>query len=101
MESCGNVTVGCGDFYIIVWNYRIGVPVGRNLLYFSHAFFCNKIYHNAHDIIGRDPDKGKKNVESGMVVTEDASDVVNGGGIMSDGEAKMVQGTYLYITIRL
>ena len=47
--------------------------------------FCNNIYYNAHDIIGWDPNKGKKNVERGKAVTADASDVGTGGGILLEG----------------
>ena len=60
--------------------------------------FCNKIYDNAHEIISWDPNKGKKNIKMG---TADASDVETGGGSMSEGEVKMVQGTYSTVPRRL
>ena len=60
--------------------------------------FCNKIYDNAHEIISWDPNKGKKNIKMG---TADASDVGTGGGSMSEGEVKMVQGTYSPVPRRL
>ena len=44
--------------------------------------FCNKIYDNAHEIIGWDPNKGEKNEVIVMVVTVDASNVDTVGGIM-------------------
>ena len=63
--------------------------------------FCNKIYDNAHDIIGWDPNKSKNNLERGTAVTADVSDVFTGGGIILEGEANMVQVEYLPIHGRL
>ena len=53
--------------------------------------FCNKIYDNAHEIIGWNPNYYKKNSDMGMEVTVDASDVGTKGGRMSEVEVKMVQ----------
>ena len=61
----------------------------------------NNIYDNVHNIIGWDPNEGKKNVERGTEVTADASDIGTGGGSMSQGEVNMVKGTYLHTPIRL
>ena len=47
--------------------------------------FCNNIYNNDHKIIGWDPNKGKKNVESGTLVTADVSEVDTGVGSMLEG----------------
>ena len=47
--------------------------------------FCSKIYVDVCEIIGWDPNKGKKNVDSGTLVTEDASDVGTGGWSISGG----------------
>ena len=54
--------------------------------------FCNNIYNNDNEIIGWDTKEGKKNVERVTTVKEDASDVGTGGGIMTEGNVKMVQG---------
>ena len=59
--------------------------------------FCNKIYDNAHNISGWDPNKGKKNVERGTAMMENSIDFGTGGGIVSEGELTMVQGMYLPI----
>ena len=45
--------------------------------------FWNNIYENAHKIISWNPNKGTKNVEKGMEVTADASDIGTEGGILS------------------
>ena len=63
--------------------------------------FCNNIYNNDYKIIGWDPTKRKNNVERGIVVTADASEIRTGGGIMLDGEVNMEQGTYSTIPRRL
>ena len=42
---------------------------------FTMKCFCNKIYENAHNIIGWDPNKGKNNVDRLALVMTDASDV--------------------------
>ena len=44
--------------------------------------FCNKIYNNAHEIIGWDPKEGNKNKERGEELTTYVSDVGTGGIIM-------------------
>ena len=58
---------------------------------------CNNIYDNAHEIIGWYPNEGNNNVDTGTDVTADVSDVGTRENIMSEGEAKMVHGTYLPI----
>ena len=63
--------------------------------------FCNNIYNNAHEIIGRNTNKGKKNVDRGTAVVADASEISTGGGSTSEGEVNMVQGTYLPISRKL
>ena len=52
------------------------------LFIFTTKGFCRKIYNNDPDIIGWDPNKGKKNADRGMVVMEDASGVGTGRGSM-------------------
>ena len=52
---------------------------------FPMHIFLNKIYDNAHVIIGWDTNEGKKNVDTGTAVTVDEIDVGNGGGIMLEG----------------
>ena len=39
LESSGNDTAGCVNFYIILWNWIIGGLVGITLIYFSLAWF--------------------------------------------------------------
>ena len=68
---------------------------------FPNEGFCNKIYNNSHEIIGWDHNKGKKNIERGMTMMADASDIGNGGGGMLEGEVNRVQVTYLTIPSRL
>ena len=62
--------------------------------------FWNKIYDNAHDIIGWDPNKGKKNVDMGMSVKEDEISVGTVGWRIADMKFIMVKGTYLPIPSR-
>ena len=54
-----------------------------HLSIFPIQYFCNKLYENARNIIGWDPNKVKNNLERLTAVMVDASDVGNGGGIMS------------------
>ena len=63
--------------------------------------FFNNIYNNAQDIIGWNTNKGKNNVERGMAVTVDASDVGTVRGNMSEGKVNMVKGKYSPIPSRL
>ena len=65
LESCGNDTAGCGNLYILIWNF----PMQGS---------CDKIYVNAHEIIGWDPGKGKNNIERVTAMAVDVSDVGTG-----------------------
>ena len=80
---------------------ELSVKLEELLSIFPMLGFCNKIYNNYHKIIVWNSKKGKKNVESVMMVTVDASDFVNVGVSMSEGGGKMVQGAYSPIPRRL
>ena len=65
-----------------------------------HLFY-NKLYDNAHNIIGWYSNKGKKNVERETTVTSYASDIDNRGGSILEGGVKILWGADLPIAIRL
>ena len=62
---------------------------------------CNKIYDNANNIIGWDPNKGNNSIKRRKDVTEDVSEIGTGGGNMSKVEVKMVQSKHFSIPIHL
>ena len=61
----------------------------------------NNIYDNVHNIIGWDPNEGKKNVERGTEVTVDANDIDTGWERILEEKVKMSQVSYSAIPIYL
>ena len=77
------------------------VHLEETLYIFPMQGFCNNIYDNVYETIGWYCNDGKKNVERGILVMVDASDVGTGVESMSKGGVKMVQVTYSPMSIRL